>query len=65
MMPNDFKLHTALQDWCDEKTEKEFGRAHLLDLGGMLVMSNTILDRIVDCAHHFKIDTKEDLARET
>ena len=65
MTPNDFKLHTALQDWRDEKTEKEFGRAHLLDLGGTLVMPNAVLDRIVDCAHHFKIDTKEDLARET
>lgn len=62
MTPNDFNLRIALLDWRDEKTEKEFGRAHLHNLGGMLVMPNAILDHIVDCAHHFKIDTKEDLA---
>ncbi|KIN93626.1 hypothetical protein M404DRAFT_170778 [Pisolithus tinctorius Marx 270] len=60
----DYKLESALLDWCDEKTSAVYGWACLND-DGPVIMSDATLDRIVDCAHHHKIQTCQDLRRET
>jgi len=58
-------LQEALEDWREEKTAAIYGWAALNDLGPSLVMPNATLDRIVDCAHHYKIQTVQDLHKET
>ncbi|KAI6003799.1 hypothetical protein EDD15DRAFT_2155988 [Pisolithus albus] len=60
----DYALETSLLDWCDEKTAAVYGWACLND-DGPVIMSDYTLDRIVDCAHHRKIETCQDLKRET
>ena len=49
---HNFMLQDALDDWHDEKTTAVYGWARLNDLGPALIMPNSILDRIVDYAHH-------------
>ncbi|KAG1905441.1 uncharacterized protein F5891DRAFT_976372 [Suillus fuscotomentosus] len=61
----DSKLTDALDDWWEEATIKLYGHAHLHDLGPRLIMPNSILDRIVECTHFFKIKSTADLAKET
>ncbi|KAG2365347.1 hypothetical protein BDR07DRAFT_1277187 [Suillus spraguei] len=39
--------------------------AHLNDFGATIIMPNAILDCIIDSAHHCKIQTIQDLKRET
>ncbi|KAG2137187.1 hypothetical protein BD769DRAFT_1351874, partial [Suillus cothurnatus] len=65
MGPQECKLCEALEDWRDEKTVEIHGHSHLIDLGPTIVMGDSILDRIVDCAHFEKIKTIEDLRKET
>ncbi|KAI6000634.1 hypothetical protein EDD15DRAFT_2193205 [Pisolithus albus] len=60
----DYKLEGALLDWREDKTVAVYGWACLSDHGAV-VMTSTTLNRIVDCAHHRKIQTLEDLKRET
>ncbi|KIJ15265.1 hypothetical protein PAXINDRAFT_77373 [Paxillus involutus ATCC 200175] len=55
----------ALQDWWENKTAAVFGWAALSDLGPSLLMTNALLDRIIDGAHHHKIHTIQDLWKET
>ncbi|KIJ09814.1 hypothetical protein PAXINDRAFT_86935 [Paxillus involutus ATCC 200175] len=62
---HDFDLVNTLDDWREAKTTTVFGWASLNDHGPSLVMPNTTLDRIVNCAHHRKIHTAQDLKRET
>ncbi|KAI5983341.1 P-loop containing nucleoside triphosphate hydrolase protein [Pisolithus albus] len=61
---NDLDLENALLDWREEKTAAVYGWACLFD-NGPVVMTNSTLDRIIDCAHHHKILTPQDLKRET
>lgn len=62
---SDIILCEALEDWREQKTATVFGRANLNDLGPSLVMPNTVLDRVVDAAHHYKIHSVQDLKKET
>ncbi|KAF9235830.1 hypothetical protein BU15DRAFT_77554 [Melanogaster broomeanus] len=62
---SDYNLDEALQDWREDKTAAVFGWAALNDLGPSLIMTNALLDRIIDCAHHHKIHTIQDLRKET
>ncbi|KAG1880833.1 hypothetical protein F4604DRAFT_1578316 [Suillus subluteus] len=55
----------ALDDWREQKTISTYGWSHLNDLGPSLVLPNCTLDRIVDCAHHRKINSILDLKKET
>jgi hypothetical protein len=61
----DTKLVNALEDWREEATKTRYGEASLINFGPSLIMSTTILDRIINCVHHSKISTLQDLARET
>ncbi|KAI6004190.1 P-loop containing nucleoside triphosphate hydrolase protein [Pisolithus albus] len=61
---NDYDLENALLTWREEKTVAVYGWACLYD-NGPVVMTNSTLDRIIDCAHHHKIQTPQDLKRET
>ncbi|KAF9234054.1 hypothetical protein BU15DRAFT_8658, partial [Melanogaster broomeanus] len=49
----------------EDKTAASFGWAALNDHGPSLLMTNALLDRIIDCAHHHKIHTIQDLKKET
>ncbi|KIJ09489.1 hypothetical protein PAXINDRAFT_17430 [Paxillus involutus ATCC 200175] len=62
---HDYDLQDALHDWREEKTADMYGWACLNDHGPSLVILNSILDRIIDCAHHGKIHTSQDLQKET
>lgn len=61
----DVKLIDALEDWCEATTKTRYGEAALLDFGPSLIMSTRVLDRIIDCVHHNKISSVQDLAHET
>ncbi|KAG0694255.1 P-loop containing nucleoside triphosphate hydrolase protein [Suillus ampliporus] len=65
MGPQEFKLCEALEDWRDQKTVEIYGRSHLIDLGPTVVMGDSVLDQIVDCAHFQKIKIADDLRKET
>ncbi|KAH7917215.1 hypothetical protein BV22DRAFT_1026812 [Leucogyrophana mollusca] len=65
MATADYSLLDALEDWRETKTAQLFGHAHLHDLGPGLVMTDSVVDRIVNCAHHHKIKTASDLKKET
>ncbi|KAF7338859.1 p-loop containing nucleoside triphosphate hydrolase protein [Mycena sanguinolenta] len=61
----DMNLRDALHAFRRAATITKYSRAVLRDSGPGVVMSNEILERIVDCAHHFKIQSVEQLTRET
>ncbi|KAG1724446.1 uncharacterized protein EDB91DRAFT_1062838, partial [Suillus paluster] len=65
MGPQEYKLCEALEDWRDQKTVEIYGRSPLIDLGPTVVMGDSVLDRIIDCAHHEKIRVIQDLHKET
>ncbi|KAG2111454.1 hypothetical protein DEU56DRAFT_749585, partial [Suillus clintonianus] len=54
-----------LDDWRKQKTISTYGGAHLNDLGPSLIMPNATLDRIIDCAHFYKLNSMHDLKKET
>ncbi|KIK96247.1 hypothetical protein PAXRUDRAFT_138923 [Paxillus rubicundulus Ve08.2h10] len=58
-------LQEALDDWREAKTVAVYGWSNLHDIGLCIVMPNSILERIVDCAHHRKINNAQDLKCET
>lgn len=60
-----YELERALEDWREEKTKDVYGWASLYDYGPCIIMPNARLDRIVDYVHHRKIQTPQDLKRET
>ncbi|KAI6096632.1 hypothetical protein F5141DRAFT_971147, partial [Pisolithus sp. B1] len=60
----DYKLEEALLDRCEDKMVAIYGWACLNDHGAV-VMTSAMLNRIVNCAHHQKIQTCQDLKRET
>lgn len=59
------KLRDALHEFRRSATVTKYSRAVLKDSGPGVVMSNEVLQRIVDCAHHFKIQSTDQLLRET
>lgn len=65
MGPKEYELCEALEDWREEKMAEKYGRSHLIDIGPSIIMSDSILDRLVNCAHHEKIKTIEDFRKET
>ncbi|KAG2344205.1 hypothetical protein BDR05DRAFT_999359 [Suillus weaverae] len=62
---SDLVLLDALSDWCEEKTISIYGWAHLSDLDPSLILPNSTLDCIIDCAHHCKIHSMLKLKKET
>jgi hypothetical protein len=62
---SDLDLQDVLDDWREQKTISTYGWSHLSDLGPSLVLPNCMLDRIIDCAHHHKINSILDLKKET
>ncbi|KAJ7800013.1 hypothetical protein B0H13DRAFT_2390679 [Mycena leptocephala] len=61
----DMQLRDALHEFRRAATVMKFSRAVLKNSGPGVVMSNEVLQRIVDCAHWHKIDSTEQLERET
>ena len=63
--PLDLSLYTALDSWRLKRTITAYGEGALRDFGPSMILPNTMLDRIVDCAHWNKIKSVDDLRRET
>ncbi|KAI6097501.1 hypothetical protein F5141DRAFT_1011223, partial [Pisolithus sp. B1] len=61
---NDYDLEDTLLTWHEEKTVAVYRWACLYD-NGPVVMMNSTLDCIINCTHHQKIQTPQDLKRET
>jgi hypothetical protein len=61
----DMNLRDVLHEFRRGATTTKFGRVVLKNSGPGVVMSNEVLQRIVDCAHFYKIQSTEQLARET
>jgi hypothetical protein len=63
--PNDNNLDDALEQWRLETMERVYGKGVNADLGPGLVLPDDILDRILDCTHYDKINSIEQLEKET
>ncbi|KAF7970094.1 hypothetical protein HWV62_25022 [Athelia sp. TMB] len=61
----DMSLRAALHSFCKRKTIEKYRKACLRNTGPAIIMSDNILDRIVDCAHAYVISTLDQLAKET
>lgn len=53
-------VSATIEEDIKVKTTTLFGWATLDDFGPSLVMPNVILDRIIDCVHHNKIETRKE-----
>ncbi|KAG2072889.1 hypothetical protein BDR04DRAFT_1012343 [Suillus decipiens] len=63
-----FDLHfdnVSALDWREEKMAENYGHSHLIDISPSIIMSDLILNCLVNCAHHEKMKTIEDLHKET
>ena len=65
MTPADLELRTALHVFRRQQTVAKLGSAHLKNLGPAVIMGDHVLKRILDCARAQKIQTVEQLYRET
>ncbi|KAI6108566.1 hypothetical protein EDD16DRAFT_1488236 [Pisolithus croceorrhizus] len=61
---NNAAAEQAFLTWCKEKTVATYRWACLYD-NGPVVMMNSTLDHIINCMHHHKIQTPQDLKKET
>jgi hypothetical protein len=64
MGPKEYELCEVLEDWREEKMAEKYGCSHLIDIGPSIIMSDSILNCFVNCAHHEKMKTIEDLCKE-
>ncbi|KAI6123009.1 hypothetical protein EDD17DRAFT_1780857 [Pisolithus thermaeus] len=55
----------ALEEWREQTTAAVYGWHHLYDIGPSIMMCSAMLECIVDCAHHHKLSSIQDLKRET
>ncbi|KAJ7231791.1 P-loop containing nucleoside triphosphate hydrolase protein [Mycena rebaudengoi] len=62
---DDMTLRDALHGFRLAATIAKFGHAVLKNNGPGMVLSNEVLQRIVDCAHQYKIQSTEQLMKET
>lgn len=62
---NDLALKKELQEWRRHTALKKFRAATVQTLGVRILMSDEILQRLVDGAHVRKITTVEQLSKET
>lgn len=65
MNVNDIALQNSLEDWREKTAIQMYGAANFREYGAGLIMSNTVLDRIVLCGHSKKLKTGADLSQET
>ncbi|KAG0704808.1 hypothetical protein DFH29DRAFT_801165, partial [Suillus ampliporus] len=61
----DFQLHDSLEEWRESTTRRIYGDSILNDYGPGMTMPDSVLDCIVDCAHHKKNSTTNNLHKET
>ncbi|KAG1837972.1 hypothetical protein DFJ58DRAFT_668590, partial [Suillus subalutaceus] len=65
MGPLEFQLHDTLEEWRESMTRRVYGDSTLNDYGPGVTMLDSVLDHIIDCAHHHKFFTTNDLHKET
>ncbi|KZP14844.1 P-loop containing nucleoside triphosphate hydrolase protein [Athelia psychrophila] len=63
--PHNMELRKALHQFRKDETIKVFNLVTLKNIGPSIILSNALLDRIVDCAHVRKISTIDHLKHET
>ncbi|KAE9405873.1 hypothetical protein BT96DRAFT_811713, partial [Gymnopus androsaceus JB14] len=59
------KLRAALEDWRAGAARVKFGNLMVRQWGSQFLISDTILDRIIDCAGSFKLTNMDILRIET
>ncbi|KIK76826.1 hypothetical protein PAXRUDRAFT_17914 [Paxillus rubicundulus Ve08.2h10] len=64
-MQHDYALLDAIDQWQEQTIASVYGWHHLNDMGPSILMCNAIIEHIVDCAHHCKIASVQELKRET
>ncbi|KAG1764953.1 hypothetical protein EDD22DRAFT_740052, partial [Suillus occidentalis] len=60
MSLKEYELCKVLKDWREEKMAEKYNHSHLTDIGPSIIMSDLVLNHLVNCAHHEKIKTIED-----
>ena len=63
--PHNMELHHALHSFHTQTCIIKYGQAYFTSHGASIIMSQQVLDCIVDTVHTSKILSKEDLFRET
>ncbi|KAI6027926.1 hypothetical protein PISMIDRAFT_112095 [Pisolithus microcarpus 441] len=58
-------LSGPLDEWREQTMSAIYGWHHLNNIRPSIVMCNAMLDHIVNCTHHHKISSIQDLRRET
>ena len=59
------ELCNVLEKWRLGKAVEEYGKACVMDFGPGMVLPTALLDQIVNCTHHLKLQTIDDLCKET
>ncbi|KAI6109395.1 hypothetical protein EDD16DRAFT_1479995 [Pisolithus croceorrhizus] len=57
--------NSAAEEWREQMTAAVYGWHHLYDIGPSIMMCSAMLECIVDCTHHHKLSSIQDLKRET
>ncbi|KAF8450850.1 hypothetical protein L210DRAFT_842835, partial [Boletus edulis BED1] len=65
MEAKEVDLCNALEEWRVAKAVNERGEACVMDYGPGFILPTATIDRIVNCAHHSKLRTVDDLRKET
>jgi hypothetical protein len=65
MTPEDHAPWKALDDWREKTMIALYGHALLQDISSSLAMPTDVLNCIVNCARAFKMNTLDDLRKET
>lgn len=60
----DKELDLVLHTWRVRKTLQVYGEGTYRQFGADLILPEDVMDRIVDCVHHNKVATADDLRRE-
>ncbi|KAI6035835.1 hypothetical protein EDC04DRAFT_2604828 [Pisolithus marmoratus] len=58
-------LCDALEDWREAKVVTKLGSAHVMDISPGFILPSPMIDHIIDSAHHLKLQTINDLQKET
>ncbi|TDL14194.1 P-loop containing nucleoside triphosphate hydrolase protein [Rickenella mellea] len=61
----DKKLEDDLFLWRDREAQLALSPAHYIDFGPDIFLPETVVHRIINCAHYGKIENPEDVFRET
>ncbi|KAI5986455.1 hypothetical protein EDC04DRAFT_2553148, partial [Pisolithus marmoratus] len=65
MDERELALCDTLEDWREAKAVAKLGSACIMDFGAGFILPSPMIDHIIDSAHHLKLQTINDLRKET